>query len=136
MDDLLPSHARGSVRANPGVFEPALIEELGATVGQRDRYQTGKRVHNTAETIVHSSTSSHRSGTGCVTRRATVHETLASSRGHDVGDARVTLRTVVRQCVVGKHSPGNNAWSQDRLYLSAFAGAFDVARRVPGRFVT
>jgi len=54
MDYNLPSLPTGFVNAKAGVFAPALIDVVGVPVRKRGPYQSGKRIDNAAELVLHS----------------------------------------------------------------------------------
>src|SRR5713226_9348706 len=54
VDRSLPPPAIGFVNAKAGVFAPALIEEVDAPVRKRSPYQSGKRIDDAAELVLHS----------------------------------------------------------------------------------
>ena len=45
---------KGFLNAKPGVFAPALIEEVDAPVRERSPHQSGKRIDDAAELVLHS----------------------------------------------------------------------------------
>src|SRR5713101_4163958 len=53
VDRRLPPRAMGFVNAEAAVFAPALIEEVDAPVRERSPYQSGKRIDDAAELVVH-----------------------------------------------------------------------------------
>jgi hypothetical protein len=82
VDRSLPPPATGFVKAKAGVFAPASIEEVDAPVRERGPYQSGKRIDDAAERVLHSGPSWTVAVTrGCATLRANVDHTLVSVCG-------------------------------------------------------
>jgi hypothetical protein len=50
----VPRQAIGFVNAKAGVFAPTLIEEVDVPVKARSPYQSGKRIDDAAEFVLHS----------------------------------------------------------------------------------
>src|SRR6266481_3848081 len=80
MNGLHPTQTLGLLCAQPRVVEPALIEELGTAVGKRGPAQTGKRLDEMGELVLHftrsASSTLHRervAGPGCITLRTRFH---------------------------------------------------------------
>src|SRR5713226_3860117 len=87
VDRSLPPPAIGFVNAKPGVFAPALIEELDAPVRERSPYQSGKRIDDAAELVLHCRSFREVAvPRGCTTLWANVHHTLVSVWSGTRGD--------------------------------------------------